>query len=457
MTLDSSRKKYKWSSSARPRPRRALAFAVTLLVCAGTFPAAAQDTHADARARAKAVREYGKQGGSAIIPKLATYLADPDLDVRLEAVKAIVNIGTQYSLDPLIRALGDIDPEIQIRAADGLVNFYVPGYVQTGGGLTSSFRRAGSAIKSRFTDTNDQTVDPWIQVRPEVISALGKVARSGASMDSRANAARAIGVLRGWAAIPDLIDALQTKDSQVIYEVLIALQKIHDPSAAPSIESLLRDLDDRVQSAALETVGLLQDRAAIPAVRDVLDHARSVKVRRAALEALALMPDAGLHDVFRTWLTNPDDFLRASAAEGLARLKDPNDQPALEKMFNDETKIGPRLAAAFGLADLGKLDMSALAPLRYLVYNLNIAAWRGVARPYLVELARDQAVRPALYPALTLPDATKDEKTGLAEVLAASGGADSVAPLQALSRDQDADVARAALRALQAVRARMAG
>jgi len=253
------------------------------------------------------------------------------------------------------------------------------------------------------------------------------------------------------------MEALQTKNTQVIYEVLIALQKIHDPATAAPIEFLVRDLDDRVQSAALETVGLLQDRAAIPAVRDALDHARSVKVRRAALEALALMPDASLHDVFRTWLTSSDDYLRASAAEGLARLKDPQDQPALEKMFNDETKIGPRLAAAFGLDELGKLDMSALAPLRYLVYNLNMAAWRGVARPYLVELARDQTVRQALYPALTLPDATKDEKTGLAEVLASSGGADSVAPLQALSRDQDADVARAALRALQAVQARTAG
>ena len=268
---------------------------------------------------------------------------------------------------------------------------------------------------------------------------MGKAVRAGAGMDSRANAARAIGVLRGRAAIPDLIDALQTKNSQVIYEVLVALEKIHDPSAAPSIEFLLRDLDDRVQSAALETVGLLQDRAAIPAVHDALDHARSVKVRRAALEALALMPDASLRNVFRTWLTSTDDFLRASAAEGLGRLKDADDKPALEKMFSDETKTGPRLAAAFGLAELGKLDMSALAPLRYLVNNLNIAAWRGVARPYLVELARDPAVRQALYPALTLPDATKDEKTGLAEVLAASGGADSVAPLQALSRDQDAE------------------
>jgi hypothetical protein len=311
----------------------------------------------------------------------------------------------------------------------------------------------GSAIKSHFTDTNDQIVDPWIQVRPEVIAGLGKVVRGGASMDSRANAARATGVLRGRSAIPDLIEALRSKDSQVIHEVLIALQKIRDPSAAPAIAFLLRDLDDRIQATALETVGLLQNRAALPQVRDALDHARNTRVRRAALEAIALMPDASVHDVLRTRLTDKDDALRGSAAEGLGRLKDPGDAPVLEKMFNGETKSGPRLAAAFALAGMGKLDMTPLAPLRFLVNNLNMAAWRGVARPYLVELARDPAVRQALYPALALKDATRDERTGLAEVLAASGSADSIPALETLSRDPDPAVAQAGLRGLQAVKA----
>lgn len=433
--------------------RALLALLATLFA---SLPATAQEAPADARARAKAVREYGRQGGSAIIPKLAGYLSDPDLDVRVEAVKAIADIGTQYSLEPLTRALADIDPEIQIRATDGLVNFYLPGYVKTGGGLTSSMRRAGSAIKSHFTDTNDRIVDPWIQVRPEVVSGLGKVARGGASMDARANAARAIGILRGRSAIPDLIEALRSKDSQVIHEVLIALQKIRDPSVAPAIAFLLRDLDDRIQATALETAGLLQNRAALPQVREALDHARGTKVRRAALEAIALMPDASVHDVLKTWLTNKDDTLRGSAAEGLGRLKDPSDTPVLEKMFNNETKSGPRLAAAFALAGMGRLDMAALAPLRFLVNNLNMAAWRGVARPYLVELARDPAVRQALYPALALKEATRDEKTGLADVLAASGSADSIPALETLSRDPDPEIAQAGLRALQAVKARTA-
>ena len=85
--------------------------------------------------------------------------------------KAIVDIGTQRSLDPLVKATADNDPEIQIRATDGLVNFYVPGYVKTG--LTASLRRVGSSVKAKFTDTNDLVIDPYIQPRPEVIAALG--------------------------------------------------------------------------------------------------------------------------------------------------------------------------------------------------------------------------------------------------------------------------------------------
>jgi len=105
---------------------------------------------------------------------------------------------------------------VQIRATDGLVNFYLPGYIKTG--MTASLRRVGTSIKGKFTDTNDQIIEPYIQVRGEVVAALGRIARGGASLDSRANAARALGILRGRQAIPDLEQALRSKDNQVIYE-----------------------------------------------------------------------------------------------------------------------------------------------------------------------------------------------------------------------------------------------
>jgi HEAT repeat protein len=85
----------------------------------------------DAALRPKDVREMGK-GGADAIPKLAALLTNPDVEIRLEAVKQISEIDTQHSLDPLIQATRDSDAEIQIRATDGLVNFYLPGYLKTG-------------------------------------------------------------------------------------------------------------------------------------------------------------------------------------------------------------------------------------------------------------------------------------------------------------------------------------
>jgi HEAT repeat protein len=410
---------------------------------------AAQDT----KQRAKAVKELGKGASSDTIARIEPYLSDVEVEVRLEAVKAIVDIGTQRSLDPLIKACADNDPEIQIRATDGLVNFYLPGYIKSG--MAASLRRVGASIKSKFTDTNDQVIDPYIQVRPEVVEALGRIVRGSASMEARANAARAIGILRGRQAVPDLEQALRSKDTQVIYESLVAFQKIRDAGAGPSLVFLLNDLDERVQVAAIETTGLLTNRGAINDLRGVLDRSKSMKVKRAALTALAQMPEESLHGVYAAYLENKDEGLREAAAEGFARLKNSSDLASVEHAFASEQKTGPRLSLAFALVSLGQREMGGFDPLRYLVNNLNSATFRGTARPYLIELARDTEVRRALYPVLQEPTATKDERTGLAQVFAASGDRDSIGPLETMSHDPDNEVSQEAFRSLKNLRARL--
>ena len=420
--------------------------AVGLLIAALGL-AYAQD---DPKLRIKIIRDLSK-GGSSSIEKIEAYLTDPVPDVRIEAVKAIVDIGTQRSLDPLVKATADSEPEVQIRATDGLVNFYLPGYARTGFG--ASFRKIGTSIKGKFTDTNDQVIDSYIQVRPDVIAALGKLARGGATMDARANAARAVGILRGREAIPDLEQALRSKDSRVIYESLIALQKIRDRSAGPSVAFLMRDLDEKVQVTAIETTGLLGNKDALNTLRDLLDRSKKMAVKRAALTAMAQMPDPELHGVYLARLADKDEGLREAAAEGIGRLKDPGDLQRVESAFAAEKKTEPRLSMSFALVALGKHGMADLDPLRYLVNNLNSAAYRGVARAYLIELARDPAVRTALYPVLQETEATKDEKTGLAQVFASSGANDSIGPLETLSKDPNGDVASEALRALKSIRA----
>jgi hypothetical protein len=272
-------------------------------------------------------------------------------------------------------------------------------------------------------------------------------------MEVRANAARAAGILRGRDAVPDLIEALRTKDTGVIYESLVALQKIRDESAGPKITFLLRDLDPKVQIAALETAGLLKNHEAVPDMIAALNRAKDAKVRRAALGSLALMPDAQSRPLFAQYLKDKDDRMRAAAAEGFARLRNPADRPVVEQAWKEEAKGQARISLAFALVSLGRTEAGELTPLQYLINNLNSSAYKGEAEPFLTELARDAQVRASLYPALER--GTKDEKIGLARVLARSGDKASVAYLERLSRDPDPEVAKEGLTAMRNLQARM--
>ena len=201
------------------------------------------------------------------------------------------------------------------------------------------------------------------------------------------------------------------------------MQKIRDESAGPKIVFLLRDLNQKVQIAAIETTGLLRNREAVPDLIDVLKRAKSAAVRRAALTSLAMLPDPKSRPIYQQYLNDKDDKMRAAAAEGFARLRDPADSASIEQAWKDEGKPAPRLSLAFAMVMLGHTEISEFSPLQFLVNNLDSAAYKGDAVPFLTELARDNSTRKALYPCIA--KGTKDEKIGLAHVLAASGDKES--------------------------------
>ncbi len=400
-----------------------------------------------ANQRILTIRNLGKRDYT-VIPTLAGYLNDQNRDIRIEAVKAIVRIDTEHSLDALIVATHDHDAEVQIRATDGIVNVYLPGYVKSG--LSRYLTTGVRQVKSYFSARNDQVIEQGIVVRPDVAEGLVGEIGGAASLDARANAARAAGILRAQPAVPALVNATHSRDSQMIFECLVALQKIHDPSAGPGIGFLAGDLDERVQITALETIGMLHSLSSAPNVRSALEHGRDAKVRRAALESLAMLGIPGDRPVFQKWAQSTDPEMRAAAFEGLGRIREPDDYPVIEAAYNEgDADVRVHLAAAFALVSEGKMDTSEFSPLPYLFENLDSRKNSTIATAYLTELARRQDTRAAL--AKLLPEAMKDQKIALCAIFAQSHAEDAVPVLTNLSKDIDPDVAFAASRALRTV------
>lgn len=379
---------------------------------------------------------------------MTEFLKSPEFKIREQAVNSLVDIGGPKSLDPLMEAAHDNDDRIQVRAVDGLVNFYVPGYVAQG--LTANIKRAGSNIKQRFVESNDRVIDPYVVVRLEVVAAIGRLVSGGSSMESRANAARGVGVLRGKQALPDLYAALRSKDSDVLYESLIAIQKIRDPESGSRVQFLLRDLNEKVQIAAVETTGVLQNQSAVPDLRNLLDTSPKPKVRRAALGALAMFPDPANRALYERSLSDKDEAMRTAAAEGFGRLHNAEDVPMLQKAYDAETKRGPQLGLAFAMVLDGRTETTENSPLVLLVNNLGNAGYKNVARAYLTELAQDPGVRLQLYG--PMERGVKDEKIGLAQILGATGDPQAAPHLEKISRDADSQVAQEGLRALKNLR-----
>jgi HEAT repeat protein len=429
-----------------------LFLAVNVLIAACALSAHAQDssTYQSKKAKLSSIRDAGKRDSHAI-QFLTKYLKDPDSDVRDEAVKSIVRIGTQYSLDPLIQATHDNDAGIQMRAVDGLVNFYLPGYVTTGG-VTRTFTRASRWVKDQFSNRNDDVIGAGISVRPEVIEAIAALIGGGASIECRSEAARAAGVLRGHAALPALEKALQSKETGLIFESLVAIQKIGDPSAGPSVAVLANDFDAQVQAISLETLGILHSTDAAPQIRQVVNRPHGERVHRVALEALAMLALPEDRKIFLQYKSDKDAELRMAALEGLGRLRDPQDYPVLEGAFNNEKELKARLAAAFGLVCEGKVDTSEFSPLRYLVNGLDLSKGNSASQAYLEELSRRPEVRKALLPLLA--KGTKAEKLGLIHALGPNADSETEAALTALTQDPDPEVSIAAARQQKIAKAR---
>jgi HEAT repeat protein len=154
--------------------------------------------------------------------------------------------------------------------------------------------------------------------------------------------------------------------------------------------------------------------------------------------------------VFKQYVEDKDTDLRASALEGLGRIREPEDTPALERAYNEkDADAKVHIAAAFALVSEGKVDTSDFSPLRYLVENLDVRGQRDSAQAYLTELCRRDDVRKALFPLLT--ETTKDQKLALCQALSASRNNDVIPVLNALAKDIDPDVSLAASKGLSRV------
>jgi HEAT repeat protein len=394
----------------------------------------------DAPRRTEAARQLGTAKFLPAIPALLPLAEDPDVAVRRQVELALEEMNDIRVLPGLVVLSADSEPDIRARAVRALVDVHLP----RPGGPTAALMKLGNLINPTLDEGADAVVEPDVPVDASVVTALR--ARLSDSEDGiRRNSAEGLGILRGAAGIPELLQAIgQDRDPDVRFQAVRALRKIGDASVGDRLLPGLNLNVDKVRNEIIITLGALKYPEAVPDLTRVYEEAKPGE--RAHFLALSSLADIGAPASRPVFLGSKEDkniTIRTYANEGLARLADPTLLTLMSSDRLTEKNARVQTAQAFGLLRLGRKEY-----LDELVRALGKPATKDLASEYLIET--QPADRPALFASRSKSAAVRAE---LADVLGIIGDKAALPALQELERDNDASVAKNAERAVRRITA----
>ena len=360
------------------------------------------------------------------IDGLSKALADPEVEIREGAARALGELGLPRVVPSLCAALKDKEWTVLLTAIEALSALNDP-----------------RAVDFLVTVLNDK--------RPAVPKAASEAL-----------------VKFGKASLKSVVPLLTHAEPPFRIQAVQILGQIGDHSVLPQIYPLLNDGEWSVREAAAQVLGIMGDKEAVePLSQMLLDS--NTKVSAAATQALqkiglptdptsrarfaiakndfaaAITLGSAAVPVLVGALDSPAPDLRSNAARALGQIGDPQALEALIKLLNDP-EWSVREAAAWGAARMQ--DPRLIEMLAAALKSPNIATRETAAKAFGQFIFPDKRIIPPLVVAL------RDEEYTVGEAAAfalATLGADAVIPLITAYKDSNSAVRKAIATALEKV------
>jgi HEAT repeat protein len=393
----------------------------------------------DPKVRRKAASELGKSRNREAVLPLLSAAQDSDAGVREEVVKSLGLLRDEQAITMLLTTIKDPAESVREESIFALLNLYgEPGTEFIVTRLTKKVYKKMNPFSDQV-GTDPTVIEPYVKVPPNVIDAIAE-RLIDSSPSIRLDAAKALGVLKARAAIPKMLEALKTGDSNLRIAILRSLYKIKDTSVDEQIIPYLNDSEKDVRDETILTLGLLRSHRALPAIQKIYDQNPHSGLRGKALQAISLIGDPSSLELFRRNLSDPDAMYRQYGAEGIARVADESVVVEVSRAFLKEKKPGVQLALSFALYRLGRREY-----LEKLISGLAERTYHEQVTSYLIEMGNP--VQSELFDGLKNSNARIRER--LSYVLGIIGDKTAVEKLRPLLKDSDSSVVSEAALAIR--------
>lgn len=324
---------------------------------------------------------------------------------------------------------------------------------------------AKSLVETPAIATNDQAAPPssaghvsppapvttptrnetWLPAPSEAIAALTEALEDD-TYEVRLAAVNSLGALQDPAAIAALAKAMkEDTDARVREAAAWALGEIDDNRAVPHLLDALRNEKvPKVRVKIVESLSNIDDPSALPGVLAVFKDA-SPEVRRAAVEAAGEFEDNAAIPALAGLVRDEDVQVRRNVAQALGNLEDAASVDPLKTLANDRD-AEVRSNAIEGLQGYESLT---LVPIFVNALKDSSAHVREHAADALGSIDELRTAPRALIDALSDPN--RDVRRNVASALGNIGDEAAVPALKRLTTDTDTETRRSAVEALKEI------
>jgi HEAT repeat protein len=281
------------------------------------------------------------------VPALLSALTGEFYTVRARAARALGAIGAQEALQPLVKRLKDNELEVRVEAVKALGKFKLP---------------------ATFDNMADLLLeDPQIEARQAATQALGETKAPEAlpylmlalrdpfwwyereqAAEVLLDAIAGMGTL----AVDELLEALTDSEMAVRRFAAKLLGRIGDSRAIKPLGMTLYDTHFEVGATAAESLAGFGP-VGLKVLAEALHHPEAW-LRQHAIAGLTLSGDQRIVPVILDMLNDPEREVQKQAIRSLGKLGDPRALPALQAIAIDRRDVEMYKLARSAIEELGK-------------------------------------------------------------------------------------------------------
>lgn len=258
----------------------------------------------------------------------ASKLKDPDIEVRLQALKSLTGFYDAVSVEWIVDALGDSEWRVRKTAVAMIVDLKDKDQVID--------QLIGRLRGEKNVGMQNSAVEVFIQ--------LGKLSVDrllhhlpGADENIKKFIIDTLGEIKDPRSVPSLIDHLSEHNENVQASSIEALGKIREATVVPPLLKILKEDQSLLKFSAIKALGQIEDVQAVAPLIEILDQNM---FKRPALEALGAIGDMKALDALVAAFSSGYKATRYTALKAIVTLES-------KQIDSDRLKIKESVRAVY--------------------------------------------------------------------------------------------------------------